>query len=140
MNAKRKILFTLVSVIMVVTVCAAFVVVIDTSFNVFGFIKKYKTNKELDAYTSRAAKSLERIPDFKGVDKEAYLKENRDVAVMKSFKSFDEWLSFRTLKPTIGGKYIRTNDFGLRSASYSLAEMGLKAVENKKTVSRTLFC
>jgi lysophospholipase L1-like esterase len=131
MNKRNKV-FTFFAAIIVVAVCGVIVVAVDASFNVFGFVQKYRINQELQAFEKRIANTLDRIPDFEKVDKEAYIKEVRRVAQMKSFKQIGQWMSFRTPEPNINGKYIRTNDFGLLSARYPLAQMGLKALENKK--------
>ncbi len=74
---------------------------------------------------------------FKNIDLDLYIKETQELVKMGD-KSFNSWLSFRTFTPNISGKYIQTNDFGLRT-NIHLMEMIQKAQHNKKTGGKNII-
>jgi lysophospholipase L1-like esterase len=69
-------------------------------------------------------------PDFTDIDVPSYVSEMQELVKMGNKKDISSWISFRTFTPNLSGKYINTNDFGMRS-KLALSDMIQKARSNK---------
>jgi len=56
---------------------------------------------------------------------------------MDKKRDLGEWVSFKSFTPNVSGKYITTNDFGMRS-KWSLAEMVKRARKNRREGIRNI--
>jgi len=76
--------------------------------------------------------------DFKAIDLDSFVNETQELVKMRGKRDLSSWISFRTFTPNISGKYIKTNDFGLRS-ELSLIEMIQQARLNKKSGKKNII-
>ncbi len=73
---------------------------------------------------------IQRDPHFKEINTEEYIEEIEKIITMKKKRSLGEWVSFKSFTPNVSGKYITTNDYGMRSR-WSLKEMIQRAKNNR---------
>jgi lysophospholipase L1-like esterase len=84
------------------------------------------------------AEKIQRDPHFKEINTEEYIEEIEKIITMKKKRSLGEWVSFKSFTPNVSGKYITTNDYGMRSR-WSLKEMIQRAKNNHAEGKRNII-
>lgn len=81
---------------------------------------------------------VKRDPHFKDLDQEAYIREMERIITMKRKRNLGNWISYKSFTPNVSGRFVQTNDFGMRS-KLSLRGMAEKARTNKKNGIRNVL-
>ena len=95
-------------------------------------------NKIMQEHRVELREKVERDPHFKDVDREAYIREMEQIITMKQKRNLGNWISYKSFTPNVTGKYVRTNDFGMRS-NLSLREIAEKARANNQNGIRNVL-
>ena len=80
---------------------------------------------------------IQRDPHFKDVDVEGYIEEVEKIITMEKQRKLGGWVSFKSFTPNLSGRYITTNDYGIRSP-WSLREMVRRARDNRRKDIRNI--
>ena len=84
------------------------------------------------------AEKIQRDPHFKEINTEEYIEEIEKIITMKKKRNLGEWVSFKSFTPNVSGKYVTTNDYGMRSR-WSLKEMIQRAKNNHAEGKRNII-
>jgi hypothetical protein len=84
------------------------------------------------------AEKIQRDPHFKEINTEEYIEEIEKIITMKKKRNLGEWVSFKSFTPNVSGKYITTNDYGMRS-KWNLKEMVQRARNNRSKGVRNII-
>ena len=79
-----------------------------------------------------------RDPHFNNVGIDEYISEVEKIITMEKKRSLGEWVSFKSFTPNVTGKYITTNDYGMRS-KWNLKEMVQRARNNRSKGVRNII-
>ena len=79
-----------------------------------------------------------RDPHFNNVGIDEYISEVEKIITMEKKRSLGEWVSFKSFTPNVSGKYITTNDYGMRS-KWNLKEMVQRARNNRSKGVRNII-
>ena len=79
-----------------------------------------------------------RDPHFNNVGIDEYISEVEKIITMEKKRSLGKWVSFKSFTPNVRGKYITTNDYGMRS-KWSLKEMVQRARNNRSKGVRNII-
>ena len=79
-----------------------------------------------------------RDPHFNNVGIDEYISEVEKIITMEKKRSLGKWVSFKSFTPNVTGKYITTNDYGMRS-KWNLKEMVQRARNNRSKGVRNII-
>lgn len=79
-----------------------------------------------------------RDPHFNNVEIDKYIREVEKIITMEKKRSLGKWVSFKSFTPNVSGKYITTNDYGMRS-KWNLKEMVQRARNNRSKGVRNII-
>ena len=79
-----------------------------------------------------------RDPHFNNVGIDEYISEVEKIITMEKKRSLGKWVSFKSFTPNVSGKYITTNDYGMRS-KWNLKEMVQRARNNRSKGVRNII-
>jgi hypothetical protein len=79
-----------------------------------------------------------RDPHFNNIGIDEYISEVEKIITMENKRSLGKWVSFKSFTPNVSGKYITTNDYGMRS-KWNLKEMVQRARNNRSKGVRNII-
>ena len=79
-----------------------------------------------------------RDPHFNNIGIDEYISEVEKIITMENIRSLGKWVSFKSFTPNVSGKYITTNDYGMRS-KWNLKEMVQRARNNRSKGVRNII-
>jgi len=96
----------------------------------FGLAHYLNFENIMKNHRKELVEKIQRDAHFKEVDTKEYIKEIEKIITMEKKRHLGEWVSFKSFTPNVSGKYITTNDYGMRSR-WSLKEMVQRAKNNR---------
>ena len=91
----------------------------------------------MENHQKELMKKIQRDSHFEDINAEEYIQEVEKIITMEKKRNLGGWVSFKSFTPNISGKYITTNDFGMRS-QWSLREMVQRARSNRGEGKRNI--
>jgi lysophospholipase L1-like esterase len=125
--------YKLISVAIVLGVVASYigiVYLVSTFAGSFGLAYFLNSKNIINTHRSELMQKIQRDSHFKNINIEEYIKEVEQIITMDKKRDLGEWVSFKSFTPNVSGKYITTNDYGMRS-HFSLAQMVQRARKNR---------
>ena len=118
--------YKLISVAIVLGVVASYigiVYLVNTFAGSFGLAYFLNSKNIINTHRSELMQKIQRDSHFKNINIEEYIKEVEQIITMDKKRDLGEWVSFKSFTPNVSGKYITTNDYGMRS-HFSLTANG----------------
>ncbi len=127
---------------MAVTLCVVgsylgILYLVDTFTGSFGLAHLLNSKHVMGKHREELMGKIQRDPHFKDVDVEGYIEEVEKIITMEKKRNLGNWVSFKSFTPNVAGKYITTNDYGIRSP-WSLREMVQRARNNRRADIRNV--
>ena len=104
----------------------------------FGLAHYLNFENIMKNHRKELVQKIQRDAHFKEVDTEEYIKEIEKIITMEKKRHLGEWVSFKSFTPNVSGKYITTNDYGMRS-KWNLKEMVQRARNNRSKGVRNII-
>ena len=92
----------------------------------------------MNNHRKELVEKIQRDPHFNNVDIDEYISEVEKIITMEKKRGLGEWVSFKSFTPNVSGKYITTNDYGMRS-KWNLKEMVQRARNNRSKGVRNII-
>ena len=110
---------------------------VNTFAGSFGLAHFLNSKNTMNNHRKELVEKIQRDPHFANINVDEYIEEVERIITMDKRRDLGEWVSFKSFTPNVSGKYITTNDFGMRS-KWSLAEMVKRARKNRKEGIRNI--
>ncbi|PIQ96306.1 MAG: hypothetical protein COV67_10295, partial [Nitrospinae bacterium CG11_big_fil_rev_8_21_14_0_20_56_8] len=136
-GVKSKKIIGAVIVLSVLIGYAGIVYLVDRFAGTAGLAQWLNRKKVMTDHRAELMEKINRDPHFKDVDKERYADELEQIITMDKKRNLGNWVSYKSFTPNVSGRYIHTNDYGMRS-SLSLREMVAKARANRRAGIRNI--
>ena len=131
----------LISTMIVLGVVGSFwgvLYLVNTFAGALGLAHFLNSENTMKNHRKELTEKILRDSHFKDIDVEAYVKEIQKIITMEKKRNLGEWVSFKSFTPNISGKYVSTNDYGMRSR-WSLKEMIQRAKNNHTDGKRNIL-
>ena len=132
--------YKLISITIVFSVVGAYLGIlylVNTFAGSFGLAHFLNSKNTMNNHRKELVEKIQRDPHFANINVDEYIEEVERIITMDKKRDLGEWVSFKSFTPNVSGKYITTNDFGMRS-KWSLAEMVKRARKNRKEGIRNI--
>jgi lysophospholipase L1-like esterase len=132
--------YKLISVFIILGVVASYigiVYLVNTFAGSFGLAYFLNSKNVLNTHRSELRQKIQRDSHFKNINIEEYIKEVEQIITMDKKRNLGEWVAFKSFTPNVSGKYITTNNYGMRS-QWNLAEMIQRAKKNHSQGKRNI--
>ena len=136
-TSKKKKLIGAAIILGVVGSYLGILYLVDTFTGSFGLANLLNSKNIMGKHREELMGKIQRDPHFKDVDVEGYIKEVEKIITMEKKRNLGNWVSFKSFTPNVAGRYITTNDYGIRS-SWSLKEMVQRARNNRRANIRNI--
>lgn len=133
--------YKLISITIVFGVVGTFLGIlylINTFVGSSGLAHFFNSENVIKNHRKDLLEKIQRDPHFKEINTEEYIKEIEKIITMEKKRGLGEWVSFKSFTPNISGKYITTNDYGMRS-QWNLKEMIQRAKNNHAEGKRNII-
>ena len=132
--------YKLISITIVFGVVGAYLGIlylVNTFAGSFGLAHFLNSKNTMNNHRKELVEKIQRDPHFANINVDEYIEEVEQIITMDKKRDLGEWVSFKSFTPNVSGKYITTNDFGMRS-KWSLAEMVKRARKNRREGIRNI--
>ena len=132
--------YKLISITIVFGVVGAYLGIlylVNTFAGSFGLAHFLNSKNTMNNHRKELVEKIQRDPHFANINVDEYIEEVERIITMDKKRDLGEWVSFKSFTPNVSGKYITTNDFGMRS-KWSLAEMVERARKNRREGIRNI--
>jgi len=135
--SKKKKSISVAIILGVVGLYLGILYLINTFTGSFDLAHFLNSKNIMENHQKELMKKIQRDSHFEDINAEEYIQEVEKIITMEKKRNLGGWVSFKSFTPNISGKYITTNDFGMRS-QWSLREMVQRARSNRGEGKRNI--
>ena len=117
--------YKLISILIVLCVVGSYLgtlYIVETFTGSSSLANLLNSKHIMNKHQEELMKKILRDPHFNNVKIDEYISEVEKIITMEKKRGLGEWVSFKSFTPNVSGKYITTNDYGMRS-KWNLKEM-----------------
>ena len=133
--------YKLISITIVFGVVGAYLGIlylVNTFAGSFGLAHFLNSKNTMNSHRKELVEKIQRDPHFANINVDEYIEEVERIITMDKKRDLGEWVSFKSFTPNVSGKYITTNDYGMRS-KWNLKEMVQRARNNRSKGVRNII-